>query len=426
MATSFKLPDLGEGIHEGEIIKIFVSEGDRVAEGDLLVEVETDKAAVEIPSPYTGTIKEIRVKSGDTVNVGEVLVIFEEAGKWAEKPEENGAEAEKADKVTAGRDVPAARMEEPVPASPATRRLARELSVDLSEVAALGRKGLITEEDVRAFAEKRETKEKEAPEEVRKKPESTVPVSTPPLPDFGKWGRIERIPYRSVRRSTGRQMALAWSQIPHASTQDDIDVTRLEEFRRRHRSRIEEKGGRLSLTVFALKAVAEALRQYPNFNASLDADAEEIIIKHYYHVGVAVNTEEGIIVPVIRDVDRKNITDLSVELNELVARTRERKIGLEELQGGTFTITNTGPLGGKQFSPIINLPQVAILGMGSARMQPVVVENKENGNEIVPRLMMPVVLCFDHRVLDGADAIRFMKVVKTVLENPDEMSMAIM
>jgi pyruvate dehydrogenase E2 component (dihydrolipoamide acetyltransferase) len=381
--------------------------------------VETDKAAVEIPSPYTGTIEEIRIKPGDTVNVGDVLVVFEEAGKPEEKPEEK--EVQKAKEAPGEREAPAKRTEEPVPASPATRRLARELGVDLSEVTPSGPNGLVTEEDVRTIAGKKEIKEKEVSEEARKKTESAVSISGPPLPDFGKWGRIDRIPYRSVRRSTGRQTALAWSQIPHASVQDDVDITRLEEFRSRHRSRIEKEGGRPTLTVFALKAVAAALRQCPNFNATLDADAEEIILKHYFHIGVAVDTEEGLIVPVIRDVDRKSITNLAVELNELIARTRERKVGLEELQGGTFTITNVGPLGGKHFAPIINLPQVAILGMGSARMQPVVVKHEEKGNEIVPRLIMPVVLCIDHRVLDGADAIRFIKVVKTVLENPDEI-----
>ena len=212
MATSFKLPDLGEGIHEGEVTKIFVSEGDHLEEGDPLLEVETDKAAVEIPSPYTGTIEEIRIKPGDTVNVGDVLVVFEEAGKREEEPEEK--EVQKAEEAPGEREAPAKRTEEPVPASPATRRLARELGVDLSEVTPSGPNGLVTEEDVRAFAGKKEIKEKEVSEEARKKTESAVSISGPPLPDFGKWGRIDRIPYRSVRRSTGRQTALAWSRSP--------------------------------------------------------------------------------------------------------------------------------------------------------------------------------------------------------------------
>lgn len=429
MTRSFKLPDLGEGIHEGEVLRVFVSQGDRVKEGDPLLEIETDKAAVEIPSPYTGIIREIRVKAGDTVNVGDILVVFsdaegEEKAEATEKGEPGKEEPEEKQKPVKEKEkAPDRKEEEPIPASPATRRLARELGVDLRQVKPGGPKGLVTAQDVRSHAEEGEKKEKEAPEKAEKKPEKPFAVPSPALPDFSKWGPVERIPFRSVRRATARQMVLAWSHIPHVNSQDDIDVTRLEDFRRRHKDRIEEKGGKLTLTVFAIKAVATALRKYPSFNATLDTESGEIIIKHYFHLGVAADTEEGLIVPVIRDVDRKSITDLAIELNELVRRTRDRKIGLEDLQGGTFTITNIGPLGGGHFAPIINFPQVAILGMGSARMQPVVVDTPEKGHEIVPRLILPVVLCIDHRVLDGADAMRFMKVVKGALEDPDEMLM---
>jgi pyruvate dehydrogenase E2 component (dihydrolipoamide acetyltransferase) len=243
------------------------------------------------------------------------------------------------------------------------------------------------------------------------------------LPDFEKWGPIERIPVRSIRRATAKQMTLAWSQIPHVHNQDMVDVTKLEKFRRKHKAEIEAKGGRLTMTVFALKAVATALKTYPRFNATLDTQAGEIVIKNYYHIGVAVNTEDGLIVPVIRDVDRKSITELAIELYTLVQRTRERKTTLEEMQGGTFTITNVGPMGGGYFAPIINYPQVSILGMGSARMEPVVRANEEKGFEIVPRLMMPVVLCIDHRVLDGADALQFIRVIIDDLEDPDQLLM---
>jgi len=218
-------------------------------------------------------------------------------------------------------------------------------------------------------------------------------------------------------------MALAWSQIPHVHNQDWADMTKLEAFRRKHKAEIEAKGGKLTLTVFALKAAATALKTYPNFNASFDTAAGEIIIKHYYHLGVAVNSDDGLIVPVIRDVDRKSITELAVELTDLVQRTRERKATLEEMQGGTFTITNVGPMGGSFFAPIINFPQVSILGMGAASMQPVVRDDGKGGHEVVPRLMMPVVLCIDHRVLDGADAIRFLRVIIDALEDPDELLM---
>jgi pyruvate dehydrogenase E2 component (dihydrolipoamide acetyltransferase) len=219
-------------------------------------------------------------------------------------------------------------------------------------------------------------------------------------------------------------MSLAWAQIPHVNSQDAVDLTKLEAFRQKHKKEIEAKGGRLTLSVFALKAVATALKTYPQFNATLDTGAEEIVIKKYFHIGMAVNTREGLIVPVVKDVDRKSITELAVELFDLVTRTRERKVTIDELKGGTFTITNVGSVGkGGFFAPIINYPQVAILGMGGAGMKPVAVENQNGGYEIVARLMLPVVLCIDHRVLDGADAVRFLGTVKEALEDPDELLM---
>ena len=244
------------------------------------------------------------------------------------------------------------------------------------------------------------------------------------LPDFTKWGEVERIAVRSIRKATARQMALAWSQIPHVTSHDSVDVTKLEAFRQRHKGEVEAKGGKLSVTVFALKAAATALRAFPNFNATLDVKAGEIVLKKYYHIGVAAQTGEGLVVPVIRDVDRKSVIELSVELTELVERTRNRKISIDEMRGGTFTITNVGPLGGGHFNPIINYPEVAIMGMGQARMEPVVITNDEGVYEIAPRLMMPVSLTIDHRVLDGADAIAFINKIKEVLRDPDELLMA--
>lgn len=423
MARTFALPDLGEGIHEGEVLAVMVAVGDDVREGAPILEVETDKAAVEIPSPYTGKVEEILVKPGDTVKVGQVLMSFsgdgEEAAPVPRRAEEREAreEGEKPPPVPAGK-------EGPVPASPATRRLARELGVDLREVPPTGPGGLVTAEDVRGFKERgeeaREIAPKEEPVPVEGRPAGVVDYQ---FPDFSKWGPVERFPVRSIRRATARQMDLAWTRIPHVHNLDDIDMTKLEEFRRRHKADVEAKGGKLTVTVFALKAVATALKKYPHFNATYDTDAGEIIIKNYFHIGVAVNTDDGLIVPVIRDVDRKSITELAIELTDLVQRTRERKTGLEEMQGGTFTITNVGPMGGGHFAPIINYPQVSILGMGASAMKPVVREKDSGGHEIVPRLMMPIVLCIDHRVLDGADSLKFIKVVKDALEDPDELLM---
>lgn len=425
MANAFKLPDLGEGIHEGEVLAVLVSVGDKVKEGDPILEVETDKAAVEIPSPFTGTVSEIMVKPGDTVKVGDILMTFGEGDvkKEEKKKAEEPSEKDKQKEEKEAEKEPPGKTAGPVPASPATRRLARELGVQLQDVTPTGPGGLVTADDVQAYAQGGE-KKAEAPAEREEEPEAPlVATGVPPLPDFSKWGPVEKVSVRSVRKATAKQMSLAWSQIPHVHNQDWVDITKLESFRRKHKGEIEAKGGKLTLTVFALKAAATALKTYPNFNASYDTSAQEIVIKHYYHLGVAVNTENGLIVPVIRDVDRKSITELAIEMTDLVNRTRERKATLEEMQGGTFTITNVGPMGGGFFAPIINYPQVSIVGMGSASLQPVVKKRGENGHEIVPRLMMPVVLCIDHRVLDGADAIQFLKVVIDALEDPDELLM---
>jgi pyruvate dehydrogenase E2 component (dihydrolipoamide acetyltransferase) len=427
MSRAFKLPDLGEGIHEGEILAVPVEVGQEINEGDIILEVETDKAAVEIPSPFSGQIQEIFVKPGDVVNVGDVMMTFSNGDDALAVDEKKpvavpepapGATAEQA-------PVPPARKDGPVPASPATRRLARELGVDLHSVTPTGPAGLVTAEDVRGFAAAGKESEPAAP--VAATPAEAMPpadISVPPLPDFSKWGEVERVPFRSIRRATARQMSLAWSQIPHVNSQDAVDVTRLEAFRQKHKAEIEAAGGKLTITVFALKAVATALKTYPNFNATLDTRNNEIILKKYFNIGVAVNTDNGLIVPVVKDVDRKSIKELALELSDLVQRTRDRKATVEEMQGGTFTITNAGAMGGGFFAPIINHPEVAILGMGQARMQPVVREQDKGDYVIVPRLVMPIVLCIDHRVLDGADAIKFLKILVDTLEDPDELLMS--
>ena len=422
MAKEFKLPDLGEGIHEGEVLAVRVSVGQAVKEGDIILEVETDKAAVEIPSPYTGAVLEILVKPGDTVKVGQVLMTFSAPG---EKPAAAPKAATVPEPPPAASQAPGPRLG-PVPASPATRRLARELGVDVALVFPSGAAGLVTADDVRAFAGRGNAME--APAVARPQPAGESPAPTPDripeLPDFSKWGPVERVPFRSIRRATAKQMSLSWSQIPHVNSQDYVDVTRLEVFRRKHKPDVEALGGRLTFTVFALKAVATALKAHPRMNASLDAASGEIILKKYHHIGVAVNTEEGLVVPVVRDVDHKSIKELAVELHALVQRAHARKISLEEFQGGTFTITNAGALGGWTFAPIINYPQVAILGLGQGRLKPAVVRG-EKGLAIAARLIMPAVLCIDHRVLDGADAVNFLKIFKQSMQDPDELLMSL-
>jgi len=431
MSRSFKLPDLGEGIHEGEVIAVLVSVGDEVNEGDPILEVETDKASVEIPSPYTAKILQIMVKPGDVIKVGDVMMTFSNGGEDLAEATTEKKPAEPAATTAAPEMLPAGKKG-PVPASPSTRRLARELGVDIQRVSPTGKAGLVTAEDVRYFAGKNEAAEEETGEPLTA-PTAAVPLEkaaaaaeAPPLPDFSKWGSVQRLPLRSIRRATAKQMALAWSQIPHVNSQDEVDVTRLEDFRRRQKSLIESQGGKLTLTVFAVKAAAAALRKFPNFNVSLDPDKGEIIRKDYYHVGVATDTGDGLVVPVIRDADRKSITEIAIELSELVQRTRSRKIGLEELQGGTFTITNIGAAGGRgHMAPIINYPEAAILGMGLARMQPVVTGNNDGEYDIVPRLILPVVLAIDHRVLDGVDSAKFLDFFRRTMEDPERFLLSI-
>ena len=453
MARAFKLPDLGEGIHEGDILAVLVKVGDKIEEGHPILEVETDKATVEIPSPYTGTLESISVNPGDVVKVGDVLMTFsggdeaEAPPERAEKPAEAEAplerveapaEAEERAPMPPAEPAPSPpqpsetvvaappRREGPVPASPSTRRLARELGIDLSQVPPSGPAGRVTADDVKAFAGKPVA---EAPDAVAA-PGPTVPPpaeAAPPSPgEWTKWGPVERVQLRSVRRATAKQMTLAWSKIPHVSSQEIVDITKLEAFRKKHKGEIEALGGRLTLTVLALKATVAALRKFPRFNASLDEQTREIVLKKYYHIGVAVDTKDGLLVPVVRDVDRKSITELSIELNEIGQRTRDRKMTMEELQGGTFTITNIGPLGGTAFAPIINYPEVAILGLARARWQPEIIGDVESGEYTVePRLMLPVMMSFDHRVLDGADAERFLLEVVRALEDPDRFLMVI-
>jgi pyruvate dehydrogenase E2 component (dihydrolipoamide acetyltransferase) len=435
MTKSFKLPDLGEGIHEGEVIAVLVSVGDVVNEGDPILEIETDKASVEIPSPYKGHVSEILVKVGDVVSVGDILMNFDakeikrsgEAIKVAPSEEEQKMERQQV--VSKKDEVPVAQKNVlnrgPVPASPATRRLARELDVNLHAVSPTGPGGLVTAEDVRAFAEQNLTESKAATAlDVSK----DLPLAAQhlELPDFSRWGETEVLPLRSIRKATARQMAMAWSQIPHVSSQDDIDVTRLENLRQRHKKSIEQLGGRLTLTVFAVKAAATTLRKFPQFSVSLDSTNGQIIRKHYIHIGVATDTGEGLVVPVLRNADQKSITALSIEIKELVERTRTRKVALEELQGGTFTITNIGAAGGRgHFTPIINYPEAAILGLGAARLKPVIKVTDNGAHKVVARLILPVVLTIDHRVLDGVDAARFLEFFRNTLEDPGNMLLAI-
>jgi len=474
MSRPFALPDLGEGLTEAEIVKVLVNEGDVLAEDAPLLEVETDKATVEIPSPFAGRVARVHVQPGQTVKVGDVLVTFDDAGAQAASGKGGGGAEGKpalrspaplprreselrpvgvsqtstgsaASPSTRGDGpVPATQARAPadaskgsvaaaatasgvrvgpVPATPATRRLARELGVDLASVRGTGPGGRVTDDDVRAAGGGTRSSAPPAVEERQAsgrapvaKPLAPVGVEPPALPRFEQWGPVERQPLSHLRRTIAERMTLSATLIPHVTHFDRADVTELDAIIRRNVEPARERGLTLTLTSFLLKAAALALREHPQFNASLDPAAGELILKRYHHLGVAVATERGLIVPVIRDVDRKPLVELQRELVALALRVRDGKATLDDLRGGTFTITNIGALGGTGAIPIINYPEVAILGVARAREEPVVHEG-----QIVPRTLLPISLTFDHRVADGADGARFAAAIVRRLERPEQL-----
>ncbi len=436
MATEFKLPELGENVTSGELVKILVAVGDTIRKDQAVVELETEKAAIEVPSSVAGTVQKIHVKVGQKVKVGQVLLSVDEAGgekpatkekaaaalppkapakekkakpakpkvAEAKEPEPEPEEEAAAAAAASAAPVAAAAARRIVPAAPSVRRLAREVGVDISAVDGTGPRGRITPEDVKAHAKEIILGRAAAP---------AAGVAAEPLPDFGRWGPIERQPMRSIRRATARHLAHAWATIPHVTQHDQADITRLEELRAQHGKRVEEAGGKLTVTAIALQVVAAALKTFPQFAASVDMAREELIVKQYCHIGVAVDTDRGLLVPVLRDADKKNILEISVELSQLAEKARHRKLTPEEMQGGVFTITNLGGIGGTSFTPIVNSPEVAILGMSRGARAPIFLDGM-----FQPRLMLPLSLSYDHRVIDGADAARFLRWVATTLEQP--------
>jgi pyruvate dehydrogenase E2 component (dihydrolipoamide acetyltransferase) len=429
MPRQFTLPDLGEGLTEAEIIAVLVREGDLIREDAPLLEVETDKAQVEIPSPLGGRVEKIHVQPGQTVKVGAVLVTFSDdgapprSGEAAAPARPAAAAPGAAPAATGPAPTPAslARAVGPVAATPATRRLARELGVDLQAVRGTGPGGRVLDEDVRAAAAGPAAVT--APTGARPtapagpgKPLASVGLEPPPLPRFEQWGPIERAPLSHLRRTIAERMTLSATLIPHVTHFDRADITDLDAIIARNLEAARAKGVTLTLTGFLLKAAALALRSHPQFNASLDPGAGELILKRYYHLGVAVATERGLIVPVLRDVDQKPLLEVARALGALAQRVREGKATLDDLRGGTFTVTNIGALGGTAAIPIINYPEVAILGVARARQEPVVRQG-----QIVPRLILPLTLTFDHRVADGVDGARFAAEIVSLLEAPERL-----
>ncbi len=437
MKKEIKIPDIAENVETGLIAGILVSKGDKVEEDQSVVEIETDKATTDIPSPYAGVVDEIKVKEGDEVKVNQVIMIIEveEEGegekkegkgekekdeakeKEAEKKEEEAKKKEqeeekeepaegKKEEEKEKTEAKAGEKEEKdlsdVPASPSVRRMAREMDVDITKVKGTGPGNRISAEDIKKYAG-----------EAEAAPAEKAETKAIELPDFSQWGTTSREPMTTIRKITSKNVQQSWQAIPHVTQFDEADITELENFRKRYQSKAEKAGGKLTVTAILLKIAGFALQKFPRFNASIDAQNEELVYKHYYNVGIAADTPKGLLVPVVRDVNSKSLIDLSVELTELAQKARDKKIAPEEMQGGNFTISNLGGIGGTAFTPIILPPQLAILGVARSEYKPVYV----NG-ELEKRLIIPLSLSYDHRVIDGADGARFLRWICDVIEDP--------
>ena len=420
----FRLPELGEGIESGQVIEVFVAPGDRVTLEQPLLEVETDKAAVEIPSPADGTIVDVCVSTGDTVEINEILVKINgddedkgipkdapsaaEEKKEEEKPLPEKEPEEERKQTPPSRSAPADDIATSGPlgvaAAPSVRRLARELGIELSSVSGTGPRGRILEWDVKAHAKAIIRSASSAP---------AVPEE-PELPDFSRWGDTVTESFSTVRKLTAERLSQAWAA-PHVTQFDKAEVSRLEELRKLNRDEVADAGGNLTVTAILVKALSRALSEFPKFNSSIHMGSRTIVYKKYINIGVAVDTERGLLVPVIRDVDKKDITQISVELTDISSRAREKKLSADRLKGGTFTITNLGGIGGTFFTPILNPPEVAILGVSRSSVEPAYVDG-----EFVPRLMLPLSLSYDHRIIDGAEAARFLRWLCEMLEGSPE------
>jgi len=444
--NEFKLPELGENISQGDLVRLMIAPGAKVSEGQPVMELETDKAVVEVPSSVSGVVKEIRVKEGEKIKVGQVIftldhgpavaasprprtgpvehvsgqhgarLAFQAAIRAEGKTEEQALPPDQPHQTVPAFSMPAqlgkvagTEHRAAIPAAPHVRRLAREIGVDIYEVKGTGPGGRISEDNVKAHAKSLVT----AAITAAQAPPRAGHFAQPQLPDFAKWGKVERVSMRGVRRKTAEHLSESWNTIPHVTQHDRADITELEQLRARFAPKAEEAGGKMTVTAIALKVCAAALKVFPQFNASIDVDKEEIVYKQYISIGVAADTDRGLLVPVIRDVDKKNIVELAVELSQLSKKAREKKLTPADMEGGTFTITNLGGIGGVGFTPIVNHPEVAILGLSRSRMEPEWINGK-----FEPRLILPLSLSYDHRLIDGADAARFLRWVAEAFEQP--------
>lgn len=437
MAIECRIPELGENVKSGTVASVLVSVGDRIEKDQPLVELETEKAVLEVPTDHAGIVKEILVQAGQIVQVGQTIVMLQEessdatvssskeskaaspsiaapaapvqttATPVATKPPEPTKTIAYPQPVEASKNVPA---KIPAAAAPSVRRFAREIGVIIDEVQGSGPGKRISIEDIKAHS-KRLLSDRQII--------GSVGAATPaaePLPDFSRWGEITREPMPTVREKTALHLSNAWRQIPHVTQFDKADITELEKLRKQYGAKVEQAGGKLTMTAILLKAVAAALKNFPQFNAAVDMANKAVIYKKYFNIGVAVDTERGLLVPVIRNVDRKNLTELAVELVEISKKARDRKLTLDDMSGGNFTISNLGGIGGTFFTPIINAPEAAILGVSHAALEPVYQQDRW-----IPRLMLPLSLSYDHRIIDGADGARFIRWIVEALEQPFAM-----
>lgn len=430
MATELRLPDLGEGIADADVLSVLVSAGQAVAKDEPIIEIESDKATLEVPAELAGTVTQVLVSAGDTLQVGQTILKLEESDSAAEAKPQASRETTAAPGAVTERSTstptpsrpqpsPAPRTQPPPPpppaggdmpvfASPSTRGFAREIGIDIREVPGSGPAGRISIDDVKAHARARPSTQ----------PAASVGPTTAPLPDFSKFGAVKRERMNRVRRATATNIAQSWSSIPHVTLFNDADITSVESMRQREKDRVRSAGGSLTITPILMKVVAAALKAHPKMNASADFTANEMVLKDYCHLGVAADTERGLLVPVIRDVDEKSITELAIEVAEVAGQVREGQLPPDRLEGASFTISNLGGLGTGHFTPIINPPEVGILGVGRAVERPVYVEGL-----LRPRLMLPLALSFDHRAVDGADGARFLTWIVEALAQPLMLAM---
>ncbi|MBC7473430.1 MAG: 2-oxo acid dehydrogenase subunit E2 [Candidatus Sericytochromatia bacterium] len=426
---SFNLPNMGENIASAEIIKILVAVGDKVEKEQSVLEISSDKATLEIPSNVSGTVTEINVKEGDSVTEGQQILaldgfesvtpqkvetpikqkseelVQEKKSKFVENAEiiTNAIVQQKNIQNTTSQ---ISRTKDVAPAAPSVRRFAREIGLDINNIPGSGENGRISMEDVKDYSKNLNTN-------PVVNNNSSSNGYTENLPDFSKWGEVSSEPMNNIRFKTAQHLHFAWNIIPHVTHFEKVDITDLEKLRKQYAKKVEAMGGKLTMTSILIKIMSSALKVFPKFNASIDMDKKEVIYKKYFHIGLAVDTDRGLLVPVIKDADKKNVTQISIEVSQVAEKAKAKKITVDDMQGATFTISNLGGIGGVNFTPVVNHPEVAILGVSKSSYEPVYIDEV-----FQPRLIMPLSLSYDHRLIDGADAARFMKWVKDAIENP--------